>query len=198
MEETTAQMIGDALIQADRSASLWINQQYTFWSDGIWKFMSDKVVWIPLYVLVLALMFWRLGWKKTLLSIAAVVLTIICCDQLSSFFKDWVCRLRPSHDPWMLTHGLRIPGGTGGSYGFFSAHAANCFGFAACSSAMLGSDRKHKYGLYAAFIMVWAALVSLSRVFLGLHYLGDILVGAIVGLLFGWLWALVFRRIAHN
>ena len=196
--ESAAQVIGDALVQADKAATLSVNSLHAPWSDAVWIFFSDKWVWTVLYALVLYFLFRRLGWKKALVALAAIILTIVCCDQGANLFKNWICRLRPSHDAWMLSHGLHLPGDAGGLYGFFSAHASNSFGFAASSLGIFRSDERHSYKAYGWAIFVWACLVSLSRVFMGRHFFGDILVGAAVGMQAGWLFALLYRRIADR
>lgn len=184
------------MVRADQAATLYVNSLHTPWTDSVWLFFSNKWVWVVLYALILFFLFRRLGWKKALLALAAIVLTIVCCDQMANLFKNWICRLRPSHDPWMLSHGLYLPGDAGGLYGFFSGHASNAFGFAAASLGIFRSDERHSYKAYGWAIMIWAGLVSLSRVFLGRHFFGDILVGAAVGLLLGYLFALLYRRFA--
>ena len=194
--ESAAQVIGDAVVRADQAATLWINSFHTPFTDSVWIFFSKVEVWIPLYALVAFFLFRRLGWKRALVAIAAIALTAVCSDQTANLFKDWICRLRPSHDPWMLAHGLYLPYDAGGQYGFFSGHAANTFGFAASTLAVFRSDEGHSYKAYGWAIFIWAFLVSMSRIFLGRHFLGDILVGAAVGMLLGWLFALVFRRIS--
>ena len=194
--ESTAQVVGDAIVRADQAASLWINGFHAPWSDAVWMFFSDKWVWVVLYALVLYFLFRRLGWKRALIAVAAILLTFACSEEISHFFKNWVCRLRPSHDPWMLSNGLHLPADAGGLYGFFSGHAANTFGFAASTYGIFSSDEQHSYKAYGWAIFAWASLVSLSRVFVGRHFLGDILVGAAVGLLLGYLFALLYRRVA--
>lgn len=196
--ESAAQVIGDAVVRADQAATLWINSFHTPFTDSVWIFFSKVEVWIPLYALVAFFLFRRLGWKRALVAIAAIALTAVCSDQTANLFKDWICRLRPSHNPWMLAHGLYLPYDAGGQYGFFSGHAANTFGFAASTLAIFRSDEGHSYKAYGWAIFIWAFLVSMSRIFLGRHFLGDILVGAAVGMLLGWLFALVFRRIGDR
>lgn len=194
--ESAAQVIGNAVVRADQAATLYVNSLHSPFSDSIWQFFSEVEVWIPLYALVLFFLVRRLGWKKALVAVVAIVLTTVCCDQGANLFKNWICRLRPSHDPWMLANGLYLPGDAGGLYGFFSGHAANSFGFAASTLGIFRSDERHSYKAYGWAIMIWAFLVSLSRIFLGRHFFGDILAGAAVGLLLGYLFALLYRRIA--
>ena len=196
--ESAAQVIGNAVVSADKAATLWVNSLHTPFTDSVWMFFSNKWVWVVLYAFILCFLFLRLGWKKALLAVVAIVLTIVCCDQGANLFKNWICRLRPTHDPWMLSHGLHIPGDAGGLYGFFSGHAANSFGFAASTLGIFHTDSRHSYKAYGWAIFIWAFLVSMSRIFLGRHFFGDILVGAAVGLLLGWLFALVYRRFADR
>ncbi len=183
-----------SIIEMDRVITLAINGLHSNFTDGLWMFFSNKPVWIPLYAAVVAALFWRLGWKRALIFIAAMVLNFVCCDQISGLVKNAVCRLRPCLDPAMVARGLHVVC-RGGLYGFFSAHAANSFGFACCSLISLRTDTRLRYRGYAAFIFTWAGLVSISRVFVSMHYFGDILVGAAVGCLLGAFWAFLARRV---
>ena len=153
-------------------------------TDPIWEFFSDKLVWIPMYAAIVGLLFWRLGWKTGLVAIAGVLLTFGFCDQFSNVIKYAVCRIRPVNDEFMVAQGLHILE-TGGGYGFFSAHAANSFGLAASTYIGIRLDKRLKWKGYAAWMFFWAAMVAISRVFVGKHYLGDIIVGSIVGLAAG-------------
>ncbi|MBR4826563.1 MAG: phosphatase PAP2 family protein, partial [Bacteroidales bacterium] len=112
---------------------------------------------------------------------------VLACDQLGNLVKDAVARLRPCEDQDMLARGLRMLEGPGGLYGFYSAHAANAMGFAVCSKMGFSNDRSRRYRIYGICITLWALLVGISRVFVGKHFLGDVLAGFAVGLLFGWL-----------
>ncbi len=178
----------ERLVSLDQRLSLWVNQSGPSFLDPFWSFFSETVVWFPLYVLVVAFIFWRLGWKKGLVVLLTLILTVVVTDQLSVLVKNTAMRLRPCHDPWMTAQGVRCPDGNGmGLYGFFSSHASNVFGFAAGSWAALRLNvrPKGRYNLYGCLIMLWAALASLSRVMLAAHYLGDILTGTVFGLLVG-------------
>lgn len=191
--------------QLDQQISLAINSWNSAFTDPIWVFFSDKYVWIPMYAGIIALIIWKLGWKKSIPVITAAILTIVFCDQFSNLIKNSVCRIRPLEDEYMVSQGLNILE-YGGGYSFFSAHAANSFGLAACTylglSACLygnpgGSDKKWLKG-YGIWMFTWASLVAISRIFVGRHYLGDVLVGTIVGivggLLFGYISLWVIRK----
>jgi len=182
------------IVDFDRELTLLVNSFHTPFTDSAWKFISNPSVWVPLYLIVLAVITWRLGWKKALVALFALALAILCVDQLGNLVKDATGRLRPCHDQLMLLSGLNVPVSRGGMYGFFSAHSANAFAFAMASLIILREDRYRRYGSYALLIFVWATLVALSRVFLGKHFVGDILVGAVVGIVMGYVIGAVARR----
>lgn len=182
----------------DQQITLAINSWNSAFTDPIWTFLSLKIVWAPLYIGIIALLVMKLGWKKALFVVLGVGLTVGFCDQFSNLIKDATCRIRPVNDEWMVANGLNILE-WGGGYSFFSAHAANSFGIAGASWLGLKkclqdstSVRDHKLVKYYGWIMfTWAALVAISRIFVGKHYTGDVIVGTIVGiaagLFFGWL-----------
>lgn len=185
----------------DQDLTLQINSWHSEFSDPIWEFFSDIPVWIPMYALIIAFVIWRLGWKKGLIVVAGALLTFGFCDQFSNLIKDAVARLRPLNDEYMIAGGLHILE-KGGKYGFFSAHSANAFGLATSTLIGLRLDKRLKYRGYAVWMYTWAALVAVSRVFVGKHYLGDILVGTLVGIAAGLAFAslarLIIRRCLTN
>lgn len=176
--------------QLDQAITLWLNSLHCPFTDGMWLLFSNRTVWIPLYLLGAGLMIWRCGWKKGLAMVLLTALAILCVDQFANLIKNWVARPRPCNDAFMNAMGHRLLEGRSRSYSFFSAHAANAIAFAICSAHALhpGTKRaKAKNGrdtlstVYAVIISIWAAMVGLSRVFVGKHYLGDVLVGFIAG-----------------
>ena len=183
----------------DQTLTLFINSFHSPVSDHFMIFFSDKLVWFPLYAVTAFFLIRRLGWKKGLISVACAALCLLACDQTSNLLKYSVARLRPCYSDNMVLHGLHVLETRGSLFGFFSAHAANAFGFAACTTTCFRYDNSHSYKGYIKCIYIWAALVSISRMFVGKHYFGDILVGAIVGCLWGYFLALgarwIFRRI---
>ena len=173
--------------QIDQEVTLTINSWHSPITDPIWQFFSDKIVWIPMYIGIVALLIWKLGWKKGLLVIAAAGLTFGFCDQFSNLIKHAVGRIRPLKDEWMLANGLHVLE-KGGGYSFFSAHAANAFGLA-CSTfiGLKAGFKKIPTWLkaYGTWMFFWAFMVSVSRIFVGKHYLGDVMVGMIAGAVAG-------------
>lgn len=176
----------------DQDLTLTINSWNSDFTDPIWAFFSDIPVWIPLYAAIIAFVIWRLGWKRGLIVIAAALLTFGFCDQFSNLIKDAVERVRPLNDEFMVASGLNILE-WGGGYSFFSAHSANTFGLATSTFVGLKLDNRKKYSGYAAFMYIWASLVAISRVFVGRHYLGDVLAGAAIGAIAGLAFAVLAR-----
>lgn len=181
----------------DKDVTLAINSLNSTISDGIWQFFSYKNSWYILYLAVVVILFVRLGWKKGIVALLACILCLTCCDQFANIVKDWVQRLRPCWDSEMLNRGLHMLENKGGVYGFFSAHAANAMGFAACSILCLSMDASRSHKFYNIAMPIWALLVGISRVFVGKHFLGDVLVGWVVGIFFGLLIGSLAQRIAR-
>lgn len=171
--------------EMDQQLTLSLNSIHSSVTDPVMMFFSSIPVWIPMYLIVAVFLFIRLGWKKALVAIASIALTFLLCDQIANLFKDGIARLRPCHDSFMVGEGLRILEGKGGLYGFFSGHASNSFGFAVSSSMAFRNDRRLKYRGYSAWIFFWASMVSISRVFVGKHYIGDVVTGVIFGTILG-------------
>lgn len=169
--------------QLDQKFTLALNSWNSPVSDCIWQFFSNKFIWIALYAVVVFFLFRRLGWRRALVYVIACALTILACDQFSNLVKDSVQRLRPCWDLNMVNGGLHILEGKGGKYGFFSAHAVNAAAFAVGTRMAFADDIRHSYKRYSAGIAIWAFLVGISRVFVGKHFLGDVLVGFVTGIL---------------
>ena len=181
--------------KADQLLTLEINSWNSFITDPVWAFFSEKIVWAPMYAAIIGLLIWKLGWKRGLIILAAALLTFGFCDQFSNLVKHAVCRIRPLHDDFMVSHGLNILE-QGGGYSFFSAHAANAFGlaFSTFTGMKLCLKPCPKWlKIYGGWMFFWAFMVAVSRIFVGKHYLGDVIVGIIIGSVAGY----AFARIAH-
>ena len=171
----------DYLIDIDTEALLAINGFHDVFQDALWWMVSAK--WSSLLILVALL--WVLlhqNRRHALLVLAMLVLAFVLADQVSSgIIKQLVERLRPSHDPSLGDAVHIVNGYRGGMYGFVSSHAANSFAIITFM-ALLFRNRALTIGL-----TVWALMQCYSRMYLGVHYPGDILGGMVVGLLTGWL-----------
>ena len=151
-----------------------------FW-DPIMAWITGKKEWIPFYVLIISGIFYKYRWQGFWV-MAGIGLTIAFADQFASgFCKPFFARPRPCHQP-ALEGMVHVVGGCGGAYGFISSHAANTFGLAMFLFLLLGKQYR-----FVSLIFAWAALVSYSRIYVGVHYPADILLGALSGILFGWI-----------
>lgn len=185
----------------DKDITLAINSLHSSVSDFIWIIFSNKYIWILLYLAVLVFLFKNIGWKKALIVTISIVLTITCCDQLSNFTKEFFGRLRPCWDGDMIAGGLHILEGKGNLYGFYSAHAANALGFASCSYfGFKWNDlsQRYNYKRYCWLIFIWGTLVGISRIFVGKHFLGDVIVGLAVGFIIGLFWAWITNKLCNK
>ena len=181
------------LIETDRLATLSVNGSDSLFWDNVADIYTSVYVWIPLAIAAIFLIIRNVNPKRILFVLLMIALTVLLCDQLSSsVFKQLFHRLRPTHDPFILNMVDTVNGYRGGLYGFFSGHAANSFGLAALF-LWLVRDR-----LFSLSVGIWAIANSVIRTYLGVHFIGDILVGAIVGSLIGsftyWLYLLVSRK----
>lgn len=191
--------------KADQLITLEINSWDSPITDPIWQFFSDKLVWAPMYAAIIALLIWKLGWKRGLMVLAGALLTFGFCDQFSNLVKHAVERIRPLHDEFMVSNGLNILE-KGGGFSFFSAHSANSFGLAFSTFLGMklclrnsGSTIVPKWlKAYGIWMFFWATMVAVSRIFVGKHYLGDVIVGIIVGsiagIAFGWLASFIAHK----
>ena len=189
--------IWQTLEQADKLATLEINSWSSAITDPIWQIFSNIPIWVPMYVIIVAFIIQRLGWKKGLIVVAAAALTFGFCDQSSNFIKALTERLRPCHDPYMIHNGLNILE-SGGKFSFFSAHAANALGLATCTTIGFRIDKRLKYKGYITWMYIWATLVAVSRIFVGKHFLGDVIVGICIGAMAGAAFGLLARYIIRR
>ncbi len=178
----------------DRAAFLALNGLHAPWADLVMLAVSEPVFWVPLYLFFLFVVQQRYGWRQLAWAVPVIALMVLFSDKGSVvFFKENVQRLRPCHEPLLqgLVHLVRD--GCGGRYGFVSSHASNHFAIAAFMAGVLhGSPRWATLALF-----LWAALIAYSRVYLGVHYPGDVLVGGLYGALVGVLFALLFARVVQ-
>jgi undecaprenyl-diphosphatase len=165
-------------LELDKDLFLKLNSYHAEWLDSIMMYVTETVVWIPLY-LVIAYFIFRIHGRMGILILVCIALTILLADQItSSFMKPFFARLRPTHDPELADLVHIVNGYRGGRFGFASSHAANTFGLA-LFVFLLFRERTRQVG----WIFVWALLVAYSRIYLGVHYPGDILAGATVGMI---------------
>lgn len=180
----------DGLLLWDEQLLLAINGSHRSWLDALMVTVSNRWVWIPLYVVLAGLIYWKRGKGELLWALMIAIPVFLVADQLASgILKPLVARPRPCHEQHLQV--LLWNGGwrCGGPYGFASSHASNFFALA----TYLGWLLRGKVRFAWPFLIMVAAIVSVSRVYLGVHYPTDVLAGATIGGASGMLGIVLFR-----
>lgn len=167
------------IVDLDKSVFLYLNSFHSPLFDVAMSLFTRTEFWVLFFLTIVYYLFKNLRTKAVLILIA-LALVILVADQFSGLIKDVVGRLRPSHDPTIqdLVHIVKR---RGGQFGYFSAHAANTFGIAMYLTLLF----KNKH--FGFVIFSWAAIATYTRIYLGLHFPGDILTGMVFGIFVGWL-----------
>ncbi|MCW4469365.1 phosphatase PAP2 family protein [Flavobacterium sp. MFBS3-15] len=170
----------EKLQQLDREVFIYLNSLGTETWDPFWEFITKQVSWIPVFAIILYLAFKRLGWRHALLVVGMVAVLLLLTDQTTNLIKNGVQRLRPGSNPEL--EGLIRAIQKRRSFSFISGHASNSMAVAFFLYRVL-----HPYLKYMGFFFLWPLIFAYSRIYLGLHYPGDILMGYLYGLFTGWL-----------
>ena len=172
----------EQILEYERNAFLWLNDCHTPFGDLFMYLYSGKMVWMPFVLAFLCMLFYKKSWKEGLFFLVAIALTITLCDQFASgFCKPMFTRFRPTHHPAFMEQVHTAFGYRGGRYGFISSHACNAFGFVTFTALLF----RHRG--YTIAVALWALLTVYSRIYLGVHFISDIIPGILAGTLFGYL-----------
>jgi undecaprenyl-diphosphatase len=183
----------DTLETYDRSLFLYLNGLHQDWLDPIMHSVSDKLFWLPVYLFIFFLVQRQYGWKNLGWFALGIALIILFCDQISSsFLKPYFARYRPCNNQEISHMVHRVYERCGSGYSFVSGHATNYFGISLFAAMVF----KNTWGY--VLLLSWAALIAYSRVYLGVHYPGDILAGAILGVAIAILIFVLNQRICER
>jgi undecaprenyl-diphosphatase len=169
-----------SLIQIDQRFFLFLNGIHNPFFDTVMYTLTHFLVWVPLYLLLLYLVIREYKWQ-TLVVLGFLAIMILVSDQLCNIIKEAVHRFRPSNDP-ALTAVHIVDGYRGGTFGFYSAHASNNFAIAVFLILLIG--KRFRYVI--PIVLVYACLISYTRIYLGVHYPGDTIAGALAGVIIGF------------
>lgn len=168
------------LSDIDARLLLIVNGAHSPFFDSVMWCISGRWIWVPFYAVLAYLLFRRMSWKRASICLVTIGLIILAADQTcATLIRPEIGRLRPANLNNPLSSFVNVVNGyRGGRYGFPSCHAANTFALAVFMSLVI----RHKW--FTVMMFSWAFVVSYSRMYLGVHYFGDLFCGATIGSLF--------------
>lgn len=180
----------DQLIAFDKQLLLQVNGSESLYLDRLIRILTNAVTWIPLYISLFYIVIRNNETAaKILLVLAGAGLCVFFAGSLDDMIvKPTVARWRPTHDPEIGLLVDIVDGYRGGKYGFFSAHAANTFSIAVYFCWLVRSK------LLSLALVLWSFTNCYTRLYLGVHYPGDILVGLTWGFIVGTAVYFLIRR----
>jgi len=182
-----------AIEQLDKALLVYLNNLGSPTWDGFWELMTDKITWVPLYIILLLMLILHYkNWKTILAAIVSILLIVLVVDQsIDDFFKPFFKRARPCDQPDVFEQIRLVMGYCKGQFGFFSTHAGISAGIAAFGVAAF---RKY-YKWFAILLLFYTFLHGYSRIYLAKHYPGDVLTGWLFGAVIGLLLFFLFSKL---
>lgn len=181
----------EQFIHLDQRLTLMLNGSDSLFMDGVMMTITSTWTWIPLGVVLLYVLIKNNEIASIGLILVLLALCILFADQMSSgFCKPYFHRFRPTNDPLLMYQVDVVNNYRGGQYGFFSSHASNTFSLCVFLSLLF------RHRMLSLLLTSWALLNCYSRIYLGVHYLGDVLVGILWGSLVGFFFYFVYKKIA--
>ena len=183
----------NTIIDWDKYLLLALNGSDSVFWDGCMKIYTTISIWIPLILVLVYVLIKNNSFKDFIMLLLFIVAVVGATDIISSgickpFFERW----RPTNDPEIMYLVDVVDGIRGKDYGFTSSHAANSFGIATFLLLLI------KNRVFTVSILFWAAMNAFTRIYLGVHYPGDILAGTFIGVVVGWSIYRLYRYFLHN
>ena len=176
----------ETLLELDRDVFIFLNSLGSTPWDGFWLFITRQFNWAPVFAIILYLAFKRLGWRHALLVVGMIALLVAFTDQSTNLIKNTFQRLRPGSDPAIADFIRAVQ--KRNSFSFISGHASSSM-----ASAFFLFHVLRPYLKYMGFIFIWPLIFAYSRIYLGLHYPADIIVGYLWGITTASLALLLYR-----
>lgn len=180
----------EQLVELDQELFLFLNNLGNPAWDDFWNILTNKWSSIPLYAFLIYLLYRSLGAKGAIITVLLVAGMITITDQLANVFKDGFQRPRPCRQEGVMEF-ARFVAVRCGSYGYFSAHAAS----SAALTIYMGFILKPFYSKMFYLLIFWALMVAYSRIYVGVHYPGDVLTGMLLGSIIGWIFYILQQRL---
>ena len=180
----------DRLINIDQQITIALNGSDSLFLDGVAKSATSTITWIPLAFVLAYVIIRNNNWRIIIFTFLALSLCVLIADQVASgICKPLFQRFRPAQDPSLIHLIDIVDGYRGGRYGFFSSHSANTFSLAIFVSLLV----RHK--ALTLSLLSWAILNCWTRIYLGVHFMGDLIVGFLFGSFVGFVTYLAYRKI---
>ncbi|MEA3443901.1 MAG: phosphatase PAP2 family protein [Bacteroidota bacterium] len=183
----------ETLNQIDTEFFLWLNSFHNRFWDSIMFYSTNTITWLPFYLILIFFIFKKHSWQLGLFILLLITLIISASDQGSvHLFKNIFERLRPCHNQELVGLIHQVNGKCGGLFGFISSHASNTFAIAIFISLLF-----RKKWVWSGMIL-WASFISYTRIYLGVHYPGDILAGALWGTLLAFGFYQIYIKVGRR
>ena len=177
-------------LQLERDVFFFLNGSNSVLLDNFFYIFTNRWTWLIFYICFLWVFVYKKNWREIICVLGAIVLLILFTDQVSSgFFKPFFHRFRPTHHPDFMDYVKIVFNYRGGNYGFISSHAANAFGFATFCALIFRNKP------FTFTIFLYAFLNAYSRIYIGVHFISDVIAGAFVGMLIAWIIYLLYNLI---
>ena len=176
----------------DQRLFLFLNGFHNAFFDTLMYWITYKYTWYPLYLLLIIAIISKYRWQGLIICLTMIFAVSISDQITSGFMKPYFGRLRPCYD-LRIQELVHVVAGCGGKYGFASSHSSTTFGLATTVWLAL-----RQWSTYFRWAFLWAGIIAYSRIYVGVHYPVDILIGACVGIIVGWLMYLLYLKVAQR